>query len=220
MPQRAAPKRKRTKSSSAAALIVGLVLVALGLGVLALGAWSAKLGMETEDWPKVQATITDAWYTVSREHHRAGPVFGHRKDDEFLNIRYAYVVDGRDYVGSALERGGGFQNAGWAREWQRTHSAGDQTTVVVNPADPTEAYLFPGVSTTAKLAGGVGLAFLVVGGWVLVAQARRRAREIQKARNKFESGRPLHPPRPSGRLAPALKPAVYAKDRSSLQLRP
>src|SRR5437016_2902815 len=102
MPQRAASTRKRTKSTPAAALIFGLVLVALGLGVLGLGVWSAKLGMETEDWPKVQATITNAWVTVSRDQHRAGSIFSHRKDDEFLNIRYAYVVDGQSYVGTSL----------------------------------------------------------------------------------------------------------------------
>jgi len=195
MPRRAASSRKLTKSSSAATLIVGLVLAALGLGVLGLGAWSAKLGVETEDWPKVQAAITDAWVTVSRDHDRVDSVFGRHKDDEFLNIRYAYVVDGQSYVGTSLERGGGFQNAAWAREWRRSHHTGDQTTVAVNPADPTEAYLFPGVSTTAKLAGGFGLAFLALGGWVLFAEARRRARQARMSRNKFASSRPLLHPR-------------------------
>jgi hypothetical protein len=195
MPQRAAPTRKRSKSTSAAALIIGFVLVGLGLGVLGLGAWSAKLGLETEGWPKVRATIADAWMTVSRNRDRVDSVLGHHKDDEFLNIRYAYVVDGRDYVGTSLERGGGFQNAAWAREWRRNRHTGDLTTVAVNPDDPTEAYLFPGISTTAKLAGGLGLAFLVVGGWTLVAEARRRARQARMSRNKFASGRPLLHPR-------------------------
>ena len=190
MPQRPAPTQ--TKSTSAAALMVGLVLVAFGVGMLGLGAWSAKLGIEIEDWPKVQATIDEAWVTVSRDPHRAGSVFGHREHDEFLNIRYAYVVDGRDYIGGGIERGGGFQNAAWTREWRESHHVGDQTTVVVNPDDPTEAYLFPGVSTTAKLAGGCGLAFLLLGGWALVVDGRRRAREARRAaRRKFESGRPL-----------------------------
>jgi hypothetical protein len=195
MAQHSNPARSRTKSRSSAALIVGLVLVALGLCALGLGLWSAKLGLEAEDWPKVQATITDAWVTVSRDPQRVDSIFGHRQNDEFLNIRYTYVVDGRDYVGTSLERGGGFQNAAWAREWRMSHRAGDQTTVAVNPDDPAEAYLFPGVSTTAKLAGGGGLAFLLVGGWVLIAETRRRTREARMSRNKFGSSRPLLHPR-------------------------
>ena len=169
------------KPPSKNALIWGSLFVLVGSVLLLLGGWSAKLGLETNNWPRVAATIVETKISVS-EDHSGDSHHTSRHDSLYLTVAYAYEVGGRQYAAGGLERGAlGSGSEYPVRKLWGTLQEGRKVTVAVNPDDPTEAYLVPGVSGFAYLLGGVGLTVFLIGALMLATYQARRNRNRRGA---------------------------------------
>ncbi len=178
-PSTAKPKQKRKqKPPSKNALVWGSVFVFIGAVLLLLGGWSAKLGFETTKWPQVAAAVVDTKVSVSEDRNhdsRHEP-----RDSLVLTIAYVYDFGGREYTASGRERGVlGLENQAQTRKLTASLFPGARVTVAVNPDDPAEAYMAPGVSSLAYMSGGVGLVVLLIG--MMFFATYRAARKIYLA---------------------------------------
>jgi hypothetical protein len=164
------------KSASKPGRVWGAIFVAVGAALLALGLWSAKLGFETSGWPRAEATFLDKQVSVSEDtsHHT-----GTREESIFTRVVYVYEAAGRSYTASGFERGGfGMASQADLVKLAQGVSIGDKALVAYNPADPSEAYLKPGVANIAYLFGGLGLFVLLLG---LMMRAASRPGRRRKA---------------------------------------
>jgi hypothetical protein len=153
--------KRQQKRPSKNALIWGSLFILIGTTLLLLGGWSAKLGFETTKWPQVVATIVDSKISIIQHAHDSS----HQpRDSLYLTVVYAYEVGGQAYTAGGLERGTlGNGNEYQVRKLWGTLIEGQKVTVAVNPDDPTDAYLVPGVSGVAYMLGGVGLTVFLIG---------------------------------------------------------
>ena len=94
-----------------------------------------------------------------------------------MTVAYSYAFAGQDYEAGGLERGAlGSGDEYSVRQRWGTLSVGQKVAVAVNPADPAEAYLVPGVSRLAYILGAPGLALVLFGAMFLSSyRAARRA---------------------------------------------
>lgn len=167
-----------------------IFLVGVGAGLAALGGHGLRLGWETARWPRVEAEIVSSDVTVRVNPSSSGTptiglVAGGRRD-EFASYAasFRYSVDGVEHVAHGIERGDlGLQNSQLSRDLGLAHPIGSRAMVAVDPADPDDAYLVPGLSSAAKMVTGVGMALLLIGLWVravsrvpATSRARRRRR--------------------------------------------
>lgn len=160
-------------------------LVLMGLGVV-LGVFGGRahwLGHETRSWPRLEAEMVSSKLTVRTDQSgRSTPTIGVVSSgprDEFAAYAasFRYVVDGVEYIAHGIERGDlGLQNSELSRDLSFAHPIGSKTVVVVNPSDPTDAYLVAGPSSTSRLLLGLGAAFLTIGAWIRWAMAKVAAR--------------------------------------------
>jgi hypothetical protein len=91
-----------------------------------LGFWAREQlrGRQSESWPAVAGTIQQAGSTNPRASYK-------------LSTIYRYEVDGRAYRGERVRFAWGSRNP---------YDKGQAVTVYVNPADPTDAVLYPGTN--------------------------------------------------------------------------
>lgn len=164
-------------------------LIGIGAVTLGLGFYDLRLGMETRQWPKVEAEIVDSRLTVrvdTPSRGRAGidPFTSHTKDEfSTYATAFRYEVDGEPHLAHGVERGDlGLRNSAKSQALKRAHPVGSHVTVVVDPSDPDNAYLLAGPSSTAKTATGVGAAFVAIGVWVLALVRRRLSRSRRAVR--------------------------------------
>jgi Protein of unknown function (DUF3592) len=182
-------KRQETGPSKNG-LIGGLIFTAVGTALFLLGGWSAKLGFETTQWPQVPATIVKWNISVSeRSHsHKQDALFQNRRESLYLDTAYVYQVGGREYTAEGLQRGTlGSGKLAPVRKLWGTLNKGSQVKVAINPDDPSEAYLVPGISGLAYLIGGVGLAVNLIG--MMMFASYRNGRKRYHARTKARTGR-------------------------------
>ena len=92
--------------------------------------------------------------------------------------------------GGNTPRGGGergvfgLENQAQTRTLEASLNPGLKVTVAVNPDDPAEAYLAPGVSSMAYLLGGVGLTVFLIGMMMFASyRAGRKSYLAQKDQN-------------------------------------
>jgi len=173
-----ASKSKREPPSKNG-LVWGTLFFLIGVVLLSMGGWVWKLGFETTLWPQVPAVILDATISASQAadtdvHHTQ------RRETLSLSVSYRYEVAGQTYIGGGLERGTlSSSDVKPVSDRWGTLTPGQKVTVAVNPADPKESYLAPGVSRLAYILGGPGLAAMVFG--VMFFGAYRKTRQLYLA---------------------------------------
>lgn len=148
--------------------VIGLGLVPLGFGL-----WGLTLGLETLGWPRVEAEIVDKHLllrddTPDRPTVRIGRV-GITERSEFaaFAVVFRYTAGGATRLGGGVERGDlGLQNSAKSRELNDAHPIGARVMVVVDPADPDDAYLLAGPSSAAKMLSAVGAGMVLIGLWM------------------------------------------------------
>lgn len=175
--------KRRRKPPSRNALIWGSVFALIGAVLLLLGGWSAKLGFETTRWPQVAATVVNSKISVIEDRNRNSR---HQpRDSLYLTVAYVYEFGGREYTAGGRERGVfGLENQAQTRTLEASLNPGLKVTVAVNPDDPAEAYLAPGVSSMAYLLGGVGLTVFLIGMMMFASyRAGRKSYLAQKDQN-------------------------------------
>jgi len=171
-PTAISPQKPRPKPGR----VWGAIFSMAGAALLGLGLFSAKLGFETIAWPRAEATFLDKQVSVSEDTSRHN---GTRDESIFTKVLYSYQAAGRSYTASGFERGGfGMLSEADSIKLAQGVSIGDKATVAYNPADPSEAYLKPGVANIAYMLGGLGLFMLLLG---LMMRAASRAGRRRKA---------------------------------------
>lgn len=89
-------------------------------------------------YPSTEGTVLSA--EVAQHDSDEGYTYG-------VAMRYAYQVDGREYVGRRYRyQSGSSSDSGWAHAAVARHAPGSKTTVYYNPAHPGDALLAPGVN--------------------------------------------------------------------------
>lgn len=122
------------KSGVLALRAFGIVFIAIGGGTLyAIFIKPMMQEAEASKWPQVPCEIVSS----KVQRHR-----GSKSTTYSIDIRYRYSVDGREYVGTQFNFGGGSSsNRGWKDEVVATLPKGTETLCYVNPSDPMEAVL-------------------------------------------------------------------------------
>lgn len=164
-----------------------LFLVGLGLVLSTIGGHGLRLGLATVSWPRVEAEIVSSDVTVRADRSSSGtPTIGvvaggPRSEFAAYAVSFRYVVDGREHIGHGVERGDlGLQNSEKSRDLGHAHPVGSRAVVVVDPADPNDAYLVAGPSSAAKMVTGIGVGFVVIGLWVRAASRRAERRRAAR----------------------------------------
>jgi hypothetical protein len=174
-----AAKQRRTAPSKNP-LVWGTLFVLIGAMLLLVGGWSAMQGFETNNWPRVAATIVDSKVSVTEDNNHDSRHTS-RHDSLYLAVAYVYEVGGQQYTAGGLERGTfGAGNEYPVRKLWGTPYEGQKVTAAVNPSDPSEAYLVPGVSGLAYLIVGVGLTFFLIGLMMFATYRAARRRFVVK----------------------------------------
>jgi hypothetical protein len=113
-------------------------------------------GRGSESWPTVRGVITES-------------VVVHSRDYDDTRIRYAYTVDGQQYIGRRIGFGHStLGSLGNARMDVQKYPKGREVSVYFRPDDPAESALEPGTSVArnmylSSLAVTIGAAALVLG---------------------------------------------------------
>jgi len=141
-------------------VVIGLVFLAIGVGLVNLARRTMKRSRASLSWPTVSGVV------------RASDVLT-RIDQQTrfdrASVLYQYVVGGTTYWSdtmsiSAWEVAGDMQRA---RETVSRHPVGSQVRVYYDPDDPEAAVLVPGTAANSGMA--IGIFFTVKGaGEVLV----------------------------------------------------
>lgn len=137
----------------AESLALGLVFLIPGLAILALEAPNVWHGLASRRWHS----------TTGRVLERGIEPGSHRQRDSGLEIRYAYVVAGREHVGRRYDYGG--RAAGSTKRLVAAllaHDPGQEITVYYDPRKPSRSVLRRGATwgTYARLGVGVVLSGL------------------------------------------------------------
>ncbi len=175
-PRRIAPPQQRVMLNTIAQdhgnpgrniLIVAAVL-------LIAGGWACLKGAESLTWPQTGGRIVVPTTSTTMGHRRQD---GHSTDErraiETGDIRYAYTVKGRDYVGTAIQPFD-FGTQDWLVSYKRDDLYREHTVVRVSydPGDPSVAYLEPGPSGAALILFGIGILVGLGGLWARHAASR------------------------------------------------
>lgn len=118
---------------SPATLIVGMILLALGLGLIGKSAYDIFRGASTDSWPSVKGTVQTS---KVKRIDRVG------KPDRFeTDIRYTYEVDGQTYRGSRVNFGERLGTWVEVAPVVERYSRGSEVDVYYQPGAPEEAVL-------------------------------------------------------------------------------
>ena len=111
-------------------------------------------GVGSQSWPKASGVVT---HSRERARHRTLEV----------DIGYRYEVGGRTYVGNRYRFQSWFVGVhAISRDVEMTvgrYRHGDPVQVAVNPADPADSVLEPGLDVESLLPFGLGLGLLLLG---------------------------------------------------------
>ncbi len=165
-------------------MLFALPFIGVGVFVGGLALRNYKSAQAMRTWDPVQAELLAHDLRVSR---------GDDSTTYQATARYRYTVDGRAYEGTRVGLHGGADNVGsWQQdrhaEMRRAAESGGRITAYVNPANPSEAVLYPELRAGMMwFMGGFGAIFgavglgVFVGGVVGLARggaARKRARSF------------------------------------------
>lgn len=130
----------------------------LGTGLLVFfaGLWQLRRIAASPSWPTVKGEITHAAITEGSEHCGA-------------HVKYAYVVKGEKLEGSSISHYDVFYNdRDYALAVLERFPVGRQVQVYVNPDDPAETFLEPGLQRASYAMLAFGLTFALFGSGLLL----------------------------------------------------
>ena len=134
--------------------IMGAVFALIGLGILIHGMYLFSQAAASTSWPQA-----DGWITTSRVKPSGG-----KESRPQPIVEYEYTVDGKPRQGNRVKAakvtGFGGPSAG---DIVRKYPVGKQVTVYYDPDQESFALLEPGLSASAFVQPGFGLAFLCAG---------------------------------------------------------
>ncbi len=163
-----APPRSRwaQQASVAGALLFG-GLGLLGSAMLSFSAGDLWRGWRSEAWPPVEARVVSSGLAEVMQI-RAGPA-AYR-----AAVRYSYKVEGRPYTGSRLAFGNAAtpQREAVEKELRTRFAPGAALQIHVDPGNPAEAVLEPGMQAKAGILTALGAVFLSLSAWQLRMLAR------------------------------------------------
>ena len=148
---------------------VGMVVLLMGLGSGAWGAWEIGSGLASAAWPGVPGRITESSVVT---------VPGVHAETRHAIIRYEYRVGGRSYVGKRVS----FRGGAAPERFVSKYRAGSRVTVYHEPEDPSNAALEVGmdggdVVRIAAIAGFLpGMGLLVL--WMAARMRRDALRKL------------------------------------------
>lgn len=141
-------------------MIFALPFIGVGVYVVGLAVRNYQSAQAMQAWEPVQAELLAHDLRVNR---------GDDSTTYQATARYRYTVDGRNYESTRVGIHGGSDNVGtWQQDrhadLQRASAAGGRITAYVNPANPSDAVLFPEMrSGMMWFMGGFGGVFGAVG---------------------------------------------------------
>lgn len=202
-------------STSAFLIFSGLGLI--GVMLVAVYSFAAWQGSRARNWTTVAATVLESRVIETRQIRSTSPAYR-------PEVVYSYEVDGVAYRGSRVDFAGSTTTD---RQWVETtlrlrYEPGSRVTVHVNPSNPAESVIEPGTPAKALILTGLGLVFVIIAVWQLLALARdwhgdRLLEKASRRRGQKAAANPAEaPPLPTprwhwfGRVMAALGIAVLA----------
>ncbi|MDF0605432.1 DUF3592 domain-containing protein [Neisseriaceae bacterium TC5R-5] len=146
--------------------LIGLILLALGLGLSSYLWQLAKTARQAQSWPTTKGTmaISEVESRPARHADNAGRL------EYQARLLYHYQVAGQSYQSDQLR----LPNPGYSRSQQlaseivQRYPPGSSVLVYYNPDKPTQAYLQTGPHWSSWLGLALGLALSVAGLCLLV----------------------------------------------------
>lgn len=142
-------------------LLLPWLFIGLGGGALVFGVRTYRLARESVTWPQVEGRILS-----SEVEWRSGTGKSHSR--HVAVIRYEYTINGTIHTGKRdtfLSEQCGLTDP---RTLVKQFPAGATVPVYYRPGDPTITVLIPGCDNTLFILPGIGLVFLLFGGFTLV----------------------------------------------------
>lgn len=122
--------------------IVRAVLTAAGVST-----WQA---WRTRDFVTVPGAIVSRGVSSTNQRSTSTRTAGQRS--QFLHLLYRYEVNGQAYEGNRIQAGTfGMASGDSLKKFGDRFPEGQQVPVYVDPGDPTNAVLVPGLSSVAKM---------------------------------------------------------------------
>ena len=136
-------------------IFIGLIIIAGGLGFFYLGLSFRKDGQNSQDWPKIDGTVTS-----SKVVHSSG---AHRSNHYQAGIEYSYSVGGKEYSGDNMVIGPTGTLPWLAKREVDQYPVGSRVQVYYNPEDHSETVLKPGLTKSINGTIVVGVVLVVAG---------------------------------------------------------
>lgn len=161
------PRSKLANQTSTGAALLFVGLGWLGLCLIAFNATDIVRGLRAMNWKETPAKVRESRLTSVSWFRSASPV--HRP-----HVEYAYEVDGLIVVADRLS----FGSRSWPgreaaeAELSERYSPGASLIAWVNPANPSDAVLEPGVAPISAIQAVLGIALSFVS--VLQLRALRK----------------------------------------------
>lgn len=167
-------------STAGALLFCGLGLSAVGL--LVGSASDVVHGWHSTRWVETEAIVEHARIVEVSQIRSSNPAFR-------IEPTYRYRFDGRAHTASTLAFGNlaSPNRDEVEREIAEHFSPGTAVRAFVNPANPAQAVLRPGVQATALIFGALGAAFLAISLWQLIALAKDWDGDAVEKRSKEQT---------------------------------
>lgn len=142
----------------------GYIMLLLGAVMVLAGAGLAFNSYKVRSWPTVQGTLVERG--IQQTETASASRAGSRTE---VTATYTYQVDGKTFTGHRVHANTALYSQEDAQAF--ADALPQSPTVYVNPADPTDALLFPTSYVWAGVAVGGGLLMLLLGLAKVVAPA-------------------------------------------------
>ncbi|MBX3132280.1 MAG: DUF3592 domain-containing protein [Gemmatimonadaceae bacterium] len=152
------PGSKLREQTSVAAAVLFTGLTVAGIGVVMWSTGEVLSGRASMHWVAVDAEILNTSLTQGVEARTGRKQWRPR-------VHYRYTWEGAAYEGRRLSFGlNTFPDASAGAETlQARYAPGSRHPVYVDPADPANSVLVPGMDVLVLFLGGIGLLFAMVG---------------------------------------------------------
>jgi hypothetical protein len=132
--------------------VVRLVLTVAFLAVLTAAGVSTWQGWRTRDFRQVSGAIVSRGVSSTNQRSSSSARKSSRSQrSQFLHLLYSYEVDGQSYESNRIQAGTfGMASGDSLKKFGDRFAEGQQVPVYVDPKDPTNAVLVPGLSSVAK----------------------------------------------------------------------
>jgi hypothetical protein len=133
--------------------IVRAVLTTLWLVIVAAAAMSTWQAWRTRDFRPVPGAIISRGVSSTTQRSTSTRRSSQSNQrSQFLHLVYRYEVDGQSYDGNRIQAGTfGMASGDSLKKFGERFPEGQSVPVYVDPADPTNAVLVPGLSSVAKM---------------------------------------------------------------------